>query len=101
MLDIQSSENSGHLTATRHGKQEDHPLQIYSVHEKLLPENAKIRHALSTRINNTKMYIIKISWLIIYTELDFLKRGSNDWVLWTLKPEGYINLCKSLTSSVS
>jgi len=61
MVDIHSSENSGHLTATRRGKQEeDHPLQIYSVHEKLWPENVKLSHALSTRVNNTKMDITKI-----------------------------------------
>jgi hypothetical protein len=39
--------------------------------------------------------------LIIFTELDLLRRGSNDWVLWTLHPEGYINMGNSLTSSVS
>jgi hypothetical protein len=39
--------------------------------------------------------------LKIYTELDFLRIGSRDWVLWTLKPEGYIILWKPLTSSVS
>jgi hypothetical protein len=39
--------------------------------------------------------------LIIYTELDILRIGSSDWVLWALKPKGYINMGKSLTSSVS
>jgi hypothetical protein len=29
---------------------------------------------------------------IIYTELDILRIGSSDWVLWALKPKGYINM---------
>ena len=57
MEEVHSSENSEQLTATRCRKQEDHPLQIYSVHEKLWSENAKQRHALSTRLHNTKMDI--------------------------------------------
>jgi hypothetical protein len=70
------------------------------MHEKRWSENAKQRHALPTGVNNTKLEI-KIRRLIIYTELDFLRVGSSDWVLWALKPESYINLGNSLTSSVS
>lgn len=41
---VHSSENSEHLTAIRRRKQEeDHPLQIYSMQEKLWSENAKQR----------------------------------------------------------
>jgi hypothetical protein len=47
------------------------------------------------------MDIIKIGGLIIYSELDFLRISSSDWVLWTLKTEGYISRGNSLTSSVS
>ena len=70
------------------------------MHEKRWSENAKQRHALSTGVNNTKLDI-EIRRLIIYTELDFLRVGSSDWVLWALKPESYISLGNSLTSSVS
>ena len=49
--------------ATRRRKQvEDHPLQIYSMHENLCSENGKQRHALFTRVNNTKMDITKIGF---------------------------------------
>ena len=39
--------------------------------------------------------------MITYTESDFLRMGSSDWVLWTLKPECYISTGNSSTSSVS
>ena len=53
------------------------------------------------RVNNTKLDIIKIGELIIFTELDLLRIGSRDWILWTFNPEGYINMVNSLTSLVS
>jgi hypothetical protein len=104
MEEVHSSENSEHLTATRRRKQEEEqPLQIYTMHKKLWSAIVKKRHAFSTRVNNTKMDIIKIGGggFIIYTELDFLRIGSSDWVLWTLKPEDYTNMGNTLTNSVS
>ena len=78
MVDIDSSENSGHLTAALSGKQEDHQLQIYRVQEKLWPENAKLRHVLSTRVNNTKMDII-IFFLSNATTCPCGLRGPPSW----------------------